>query len=219
MQVLANPWAAWYPRTSLEGNTLFSIAIFLLVWYFCGIKGFTGKHSIFANLREAIPSLPSNPTLIEKTKRRWVARFSRGKDVASQSLHLHWSLLFCSLIVYHLPCGHSPASSEMMSFVLIQNVLLTSMPTSVSRWKLGDLEVNGLWSSVSSNRHPVAHTVEFTVTGQPTFALGRPYVPVGHVNAAVDNWRKCECMLDRYYLIELWSLTVFSTKASIVVTS
>ena len=144
MQVLANPWAAWYPRTSLEGNTLFSIAIFLLVWYFCGIKGFSGKHSIFANLREAIPSLPSNPTLIEKTKRRWVARFSRGKDVASQSLHLHWSLLFCSLIVYHLPCGHSPASSEMMSFVLIQNVLLTSMPTSVSRWKLGDLEVNGL---------------------------------------------------------------------------
>ena len=165
MQVLANPWAAWYPRTSLEGNTLFSIAIFLLVWYFCSIKGFSGKHSIFANLREAIPSLPSNPTLIEKTKRKWVAkrvlllngltmsiyflvkdwkytsRFSRGKDVASQSLHLHWSLLFCSLIVYHLPCGHLPASSGMMSFVLIQNVLLTSMPISVSRWKLGDLEL------------------------------------------------------------------------------
>ena len=111
------------------------------------------------------PSLPSNPTLIEKTKRRWVAkrvllrngltmsiyflakdwkytsRFSRGKDVVSQSLHLHWSLLFCGLIVYHLPCGHMPASSGMMSFVLIQNVLLTSMPTSVSRWKLGDLEL------------------------------------------------------------------------------
>ena len=190
-----------------------------------------------------MPSLPSHPPLVEKTKRRRVAkrvllrngltmniyfltndwkntsRFSRGKDLASQSLNLHWSLLSCNLIVYHLPCGHSPASSVMLSFALIQNVLLISLPTSASRWELGDLEVIDLWSSVSSNRHPTAHTVEFTVTGQPTFALGIPYVPVGHVNSAVDYWRKCECMLKRYYLIELWSLTVFRTKASIVITS
>lgn len=98
-----------------------------------------------------------------------------------------------------------------MSLVFMQKVLLISASTIASRWKLGDLTLFGLLSSVSSNRHPVSHT-ELVDKGQPTFGLGKPYVPAGHVSGTARIKNENDNIFDKPSTVLMISFTRWDGK-------